>query len=154
MPTKITDAPTGAGRGVSVCTLTGGSRLIDGMKLGPDGQDWDLLSREEVIKLSNGDTTFRHISNGAIPHLCAGKGTWAFQVFTSSSPHGVVFLHIRAPAKLDAIMGEGSNTLVFSGANLRTGYVSAELGSRSPRIWRRTMPKWDEIAINFCIKND
>jgi hypothetical protein len=32
------------------------------------------------------------------------------------------------------------------------GYTYAETGSRSPRVWRRNVEGWDEIAINFCLK--
>lgn len=154
MATRITDGPTGQGRGISVCTLTGGSRLVDNMKLGPDGANWDLLDNQEIGALFNGQITFRHVPKQKVPHLCSGKGTWAFQVFTSSSPHGVVFLHIRPPQKLVEVMGSDPNIMQISGATLLTSYNYAELGSRNPRVWRRNVPGWDEIAINFCVKND
>lgn len=153
MPTRINGCVSQQGRGVLVCTFTGGSRLSDQMKLGPDGNDWDLLDDQEVTALFTGPATFRHIAKEKISHLCAGMGGWAFTVFSSSSPHAVAFLHLRTPSKLDSVMGGGSNVLTFTTAEMLKGYQYAQLGSRSPRVWRRNLRAADEIAINFCVKN-
>lgn len=154
MPTPINGAEDGTtGTGVSCCTLTGGTRHTKDMKLGPDGAGWVLYSAEEVEGFCNTPRlTLRHIAKSTISHLCAGYGTWAFTVFTSSLPHGVVFLHIKPPAKLDQVMGgQDEGAYVFTGRQLLESYRHAERGSRSPRIWRRTTKTWDELAINFCL---
>jgi len=152
MATRFSPGLSGQGKGISVCTRTGGSRIVDTMKLGPDGENWDVLDARDVSELAQTIKSFRHAPKGAIDHLCAGKGTWAFQVFTSSSPLGVVFLHIRPPKKLVEVMGSDPNVLSFTGTELMEGYTYAETGSRSPRVWRRNVEGWDEIAINFCLK--
>lgn len=153
MTTKILNGPVAQfGRGTQTCTFTGGSLIQPSMKLGADGANWELLSEDEIKALAATDTKYRHISKGPIDHLCAGKAGWAFEVFASSNPHGVAFLHIRPPKKLDAAMGDGSNVNVFTGADLLRGYNYAKEGVRAPRLWRRNVPGWDEIAINFCIK--
>lgn len=154
MATRIVNGgPVQNGPGKSVCTYTGGTRIVPGMKLGPDGGNWDLLDRAEVVALFGGATNFRHAPRAAIQHLCASKGTWAFQIFTSSLPHGVVFLHIRPPAALVAAMGADPNILNFTGPQMWAAYQYAEMGSRAPRVWRRNVAAWDEIAVNFCVKN-
>ncbi|GAA5171429.1 hypothetical protein [Viridibacterium curvum] len=155
MTTPILDGPTSLiGRGIQVCTYTGGSLIVPNMKIGPDGAKWELLCEQEIqaLAVDMGTKKFRHISKSKIDHLCAGKGGWAFTVFSSSPPLSVVFLHIKSPKKLDEVMGEGAVTNEFSGDDLLRGYRYAQQGSRSPRLWRRTTATWDEIAINFCIK--
>jgi hypothetical protein len=143
------------GRGSQCCTITGGTRHVDNLKLGPDGTNWELLSEVDVVALTQNVNSYRHIAKKEIDHLCAGYGGWAFEVFTSSLPHAVTFLHIRPPRKLDQAMGggEGSVVLTFTGAELLGAYQAAKAASRAPRVWRRNVTGWDEIAINFCLKH-
>ena len=152
MATKILNGPEGqTGPGKQVCTITGGTLLLPSMKLGPDGSNWELLTEGDIADLAQ-YKSFRHISKMKIDHLCSGKSGWAFTVFESSSPHGVAFLHIRSPAKLDAIMGDGAFVNLFTHKDLTTAYQFAQTASRSPRVWRRNVKGWDELAVNFCIK--
>jgi hypothetical protein len=96
------------GRGNQICTRTGGSLFVNNMKLGPDGDNWVLLSREEAMTLFGGATA--------------------------------------------KVMGDGGNVYKLGGARLIEGYVYAETGWRSPRVWQRNMDGWNEIAVNFCVK--
>ncbi|WLI91182.1 hypothetical protein Q4S45_08705 [Massilia sp. R2A-15] len=154
MPTFILNGPVNQfGPGKKVCTFTGGTLLHPAMKQGPDGSNWALLSPNEVIDLSIAQPRFQHVPPHHIDHVCAQKSGWAFRVFDSSSPHGVAFLHIQPPAALVERMGEDPNILEFSGADILRCYLHAADGSRSPRLWRRHMPNWDEIAVNFCINH-
>jgi hypothetical protein len=154
MTTPINGVADGAtGTGVSCCTLTGGTRHVKDMKLGPDGNGWVLLSADEVADLCNTPRlTLRHVAKTTITHLCAAYGTWALEVFTSSLPRGVVFLHIKSPSKLDKVMGEQEKGVYkFTGQQLLDSYKHADYGVRAPRVWRRTTDTWDELAINFCL---
>lgn len=156
MGRKIVGVENQTGQGKKVCTLTGGTLIYPGMQLGPDGNNWEELTDGEVAGLTKEVKTFRHISKVAIDHLCAQKSRWAFTVFDSSLPHAVAFLHIRAPKKLDMLAGDDGNgaTVVneFTGPELLEAFNRADVGSRAPRVWRRNVASWDEIAINFCVK--
>ena len=154
MTTPIEGVATGTtGTGATCCTLTGGSRHLKGMKLGPDGDGWVLLSAEEVPELCGTPRLkLRHVAKSSITHLCTGYGTWAFTVFRSSLPQGVVFLHIKPPAKLDQMMGEQKDGVYsYTGQQLLDSYQHADKTYRNPRVWRRTTDTWDELAINFCV---
>lgn len=152
MPTYILNGPVGQrGPGKKVCTFTGGTLQDRSMKLGPDGAHWAVLTADEVVTLTTEHVLYQHIAAMPIRHLCAQKSGWAFTVFGSSLPHAVAFLHIRPPVALVAAMGDAPNRLEFSGADLLRCYLRAADGVRSPRVWRREMPNWDEIAVNFCV---
>lgn len=154
MPTAILNGPVNQqGVGKQVCSFTGGTLRHPAMKLGPDGANWVLLSDAEVITLTTQHTRYQHVSVAPIKHLCAQKSRWAFTVFDSSLPHGVAFLHIRPPRALADAMGDDPNLNVFTGADILRCYQSAAEASRSPRVWRRDVPGWDEIAVNFCVNH-
>ncbi|NOQ35764.1 MAG: hypothetical protein GQ569_07700 [Methylococcaceae bacterium] len=157
MPIRCLPVPEKTGLGISTCTLTGGTRRKEGMQMAPDGGNWELLSRTEAVALcANGDPFQHRAGIDVTKHLCAAYGKWAFRIFDSSPPHGVVFLHITPPRK---IVGPQEVSL-FSRDKLITAYDRAEEGSRCPRVWRRNKVQplphggysgWDEIAINFCL---
>jgi hypothetical protein len=151
MPTQALGPAITPGPGSKTCTVTGGTLQDPLMKLGPDGLNWVVYTDAEVAVQCATATWYRHVSNGPIPHLCAAKSGWAFTVYASTLPKAVTFLHIRSPAKLDEMMGPGSTNNWYDGGTLHAAYIRAKVDVRSPRLWRRNVPGWDEIAINFCL---
>lgn len=154
MPTQILNGFNGTGPGTKVCTMTGGTLGHDALKLGPDGDKWSVYGLDELETFLShcGTTKFRHIAKAGIDHLCCQYGGWAFQVFASSRPHSVSFLHVKVPKKL--VMDDGPGVYWFSANDLRIGFQKAKDGSRAPRIWRRIDRDMEEIAINFCVKKN
>jgi len=154
MTTPIPNGPVNQrGRGTKVCTRTGGTLLDNDMKLGPDGARWELLDEAEIQTLTNTGATYTHMSVAAVDHVCSQKGTWAFEVFTSSLPHAVAFFYIVQPRALAARGGDDGHRYTYSGAELWASYQYAKDGSRAPRLWRRTHHDGAiEVAVNFCVK--
>ena len=160
MPRSVPGPLNTKRKGSATCTRTGGTLHFDGMKFGPDGNDWVAYETlKDVVQLC-GEVDqiesflgFRHVGKPGFDHLCASKGGWAFEVFSSSLPKSVIFLHIRPPKKLaDALVG-GPNLYRFSTNDLLVAFAHAKYGSRAPRVWRRNVVGWDEIAVNFCLRN-
>ncbi len=155
MPTKLAGAVRVLeGRGRKVCTIADFTKHADDMKLGPDGQRWEVYTAEEITPLLS-DLTFSasHNAVGAIHHLCAGQSKWAFTVpgLPDSLPQGVAFLYVKKPAHLAALAGGGGTTYTFNGALLKRGYDQAD-ATWGSHIWRRIHVNGAiEIAINFCV---
>jgi hypothetical protein len=160
MPQAILNGPLAlVGAGIQVCTLTGASRKVENMKIGPDGARWSLQSYKDVVGITEKFSSFRHVSNVQIDHVCAGKGRWAFSTADYLLPRSVAFLHLTPPKnkKLAKGAGVGDEGEVFvhefTSKELLEAYNLADVSKRVPSVWRREVGSSEEIAINFCLKH-
>jgi len=107
------------GMGLQLCTIRKGGTMKEGLRLGPDGEQWvvyetkaaveslaqeakELFKTDEYVMI--GMDGFRHLCKEnrreAVDHMCCKFGGWAFQVVDGSvepgihNPPAVIFLHI------------------------------------------------------------
>lgn len=165
MPIKVVGYDNAVKReGIKVCTLFDFTKVAE-LHLGPDGQNWEVLTEEEVSTLT-ADPKLRVMHNALsdIHHVCTAFGSRGFMIPGHGDdspwpmvPQAVSFLHTKRPPKLMALVGGEESLMVgksfsFTGFELQSAYNSAKK-TRKVFVWRRSNKDQSiEIAINFCIQ--